>query len=192
MRMRNRCSLQAKQTGFTYLELVFVIILISILYYLSIDKLLKLRADAEQASLAYSISAYRVALSLQMAEMAARDEMYKLPRLVGKNPVDWLQHPPENYAGSSAQLQADSVPPGNWYFDDGQKTLVYRVRFTEFFQSEQGDSTEVRLKVRLKYADKNRNGRFDRRKDVIYGVVLEAVEPYSWLESPKISYKTDT
>lgn len=190
--MIRRLPLHIRQGGFTYLELIIVIILISALYYLSIDKLLKLRAEAEAARLAYSISGFRVALSLQMAEMVARGEMYRLPKLAGNNPVDWLQQPPENYAGSLTAEQAGSVEPGYWYFDKQDRALVYKVRFSSFFESEQTDSTEVRLKVRLNYADKNRNGRYDRRKDDIRGVVLQAQNTYRWLETPKNSDKTDS
>ena len=81
---------ESRARGFTYLELVFVIVILSLLYIFGIDKLLKLRVDAEATGLAYAISGLQVALSLQMSEMVARGEMHKLPVLVGQNPMDWL------------------------------------------------------------------------------------------------------
>ncbi len=174
-----------RQRGFTYLEMVFVIILISLLYVLGIDKLLKLRADAEAASLAYTISGLQGALSLQMAEMVARGDMQKLPVLAGQNPVDWLLQAPEGYVGKRSPQDATTVEPGQWYFDDGSRELVYRVRFHRYFQTDQGHNPEVRLKIGIVYADKDRNGRFERQKDDIQGVRLQPVNGYRWLDEPK-------
>ena len=176
---------ESRARGFTYLELVFVIIILSLLYVFGIDKLLKLRVDAEAAGLAYAISGLQVALSLQMAEMVARGEMHKLSMLVGQNPMDWLLQTPEGYVGKRSPQQVGDVEPGQWYFDEAAGELVYRVRFVRYFQADQGDSPEVRLKVGLIFADKNRNGRFDRQKDDVQGVRLQTVTPYRWLDEPK-------
>jgi general secretion pathway protein G len=183
-------SVESNVRGFTYLELVFVIIILSLLYVFGIDKLLKLRVDAEAAGLSYAISGLRVALSLQMAEMVARGEMHKLPVLVGQNPMDWLLQTPEGYVGKRSPQQASDVEPGQWYFDEARRELVYRVRFVRYFQPDQGDNPEVRLKVGLIYADKDSNGRFDRQKDDVQGVRLQTVNPYRWLDEPKKGFQS--
>ncbi|HEB58027.1 MAG TPA: prepilin-type N-terminal cleavage/methylation domain-containing protein [Gammaproteobacteria bacterium] len=173
--------------GFTYLELIVVIIIISTLFLFAVDRLLRLRVQAEAARLAYTIGGLEVALSMQMAEMAARGEFHRLPRLAGKNPMDWLQQPPENYAGVVDSVEGLTLEPGKWVFDRRRGELVYRVRYAEYFQPEQGLSTNVRLKVLLVFADKNGNGRFERPPDDLYGVRLQNLTPYRWLEEAKNS-----
>ncbi len=171
--------------GFTYLELIVVIIIISTLFVIAVNKLLRLRVEAEAARLAYTIGGLEVALSMQMAEMAARGEFHRLPSLAGKNPMDWLQQPPENYAGVVDDARRATLEPGKWVFDRRRGELVYRVRYAEYFQPEQGFNTNVRLKIRLVFADKNGNGRYERPPDELYGVRLVTLTPYRWLEEPK-------
>ncbi len=183
---RRSATRPLRPAGFTYLELVFVIIILSVLYVLGIDRLLKIRADAEAAALAYTRSGFEVALSLQLASLAAKGRLHEATRLLGANPVDWLAQPPDNYAGAfTPEEAARRVEPGQWWFDTRARELVYRVRFAEFFQPEQGHAPEVRLKIRLVYADNNRNGRFDRQKDDVLGVRLVTLTPYRWLDEPK-------
>lgn len=171
--------------GFTYLELIIVIIIISTLFVFAVDKLLRLRVEAEAARLAYTIGGLEVALSLQMAEMAARGEFNRVPGLAGKNPMDWLQQPPENYAGVVEDASRVTLEPGRWVFDQRRGELVYRVRYAEYFQPEQGLSTNVRLKIRLVFADKDGDGRYQRPPDELYGVRLVTLTPWRWLEEPK-------
>ena len=165
------------------LEMVIVIILVAILFAVAADRLLKYRIAAERVALAYSVAKLRTAVTLEMAHHIIRQEMHKLLDLVGANPMGFLLEQPESYAGVFPSPDLEKIDEGQWFFDSHQGMLVYKVRFGDHFVTDLAGIPRARFKIFLVYADKNKNGRYDRSGDSIMGVKLAPVEPYSWRQT---------
>ncbi len=56
---------------------------------------------------------------------------------------------------------------------------MYLVRNEAYFSGGRPEPPSARFTVELVFADRNGNGRFDRR-DEIEGLRLNALEPYAW------------
>ena len=88
---------------------------------------------------------------------------------------------PANYTGELFDPEPTQIEPGSWYFDQADKTLNYRVRNNEFFQSDlPGDIARIKLKVVIDYNDNNGNERYDADGDEFKSISLQVVGNYSW------------
>ena len=67
----------------------------------------------------------RAGMNVRVAQLYARNQQAKLPALANENPMNWLARPPPNYAGEYFAPAAGLVGAGQWYFDRGDKNLVY-------------------------------------------------------------------
>ncbi len=166
--------------GFSLLELVIVIVIISILLVLAISRLLALQVDAERVSMETVAGTLRSAIGMKVAEAIVKSKVADLPSYEGSNPMDLLAQLPTNYLGELDGVDPATLADGNWYFDKRAKTLVYLVRNKGFFQGGSPNPPRARFAVRLVYSDINRNGLFDRGVDEVEGLRLSPVEPYSW------------
>ena len=176
-----RCRL--RQQGFTLLELVLVILIISIMGLIAIDRLLNYRVDAERAMIQTVVGNIRSGLGLEIARRVARDQIDTINQLEGSNPIELLAQPPSNYIGeidNESQVNRNGV----WYFDTSSSALVYRVQFGDYFQTRLPGPPRVRHRIRLVYTDNNRNDRFDYGIDPVTGLDLVPLENYQW-EFPK-------
>ncbi len=166
--------------GFSLLELVVVIVVISILLTVAISRLLALQVDAERVVMETVVGTLRSAIGIKVAEHIARQNIAGLKDLVGSNPMDRLAELPRNYLGELDGPDPSRLEGGNWYFDTRSRVLVYLVRNKGFFTGGLGDPPRAGFAIRLVYADTNRNGVFDPGIDSIEGLRLEAVAPYAW------------
>ena len=57
--------------------------------------------------------------------------------------------------------------------------------FDKYFESSLGAPAQARFKLKLFYADKNGNGRFDRFVDEFEGADVVKAEPFRWLSRAK-------
>jgi type II secretory pathway pseudopilin PulG len=160
--------------------MVIVVILISILYVIGIDKLLEIRVDAERAALENAVGALQSALNIEVAAHVARDDVKGLYALEGSNPMDRLSKKPKNYLGELSGPDPAAIEGGEWYFDTRDGTLVYRVKYGEYFKTTLLGPPRARFAVRLDYDDLNGNRVFDKDTEQIRGVRLDAVESYAW------------
>ena len=70
-------------------------------------------------------------------------------------------------------LSADEdLPPGQWVFDRSRGMLLYRF---EHFSSGSAAATIIGLRSRLRYEDRNGDGRFDYPLDRFQGVALDRI-----------------
>lgn len=169
-----------RQRGFSLLELVVVIIVISVLLVVAVDKLLALQVDAERVAMEQVAGTLRSALGIKVAESIVRNDMRAIATLEGSNPMDRLAQLPVNYLGEHDGPDPASLEDGNWYFDTRERVLVYLVRNKGFFEGEAGDPPRTRFAIRVVYTDRNSNGRYDHGVDSLEGVRLAALEPYRW------------
>jgi general secretion pathway protein G len=169
--------------GFSLLELLIVIVIISVLSLVAIDRLLRLRFEAERVMVESMLSGLRSALYIEFAGAAARGRSDAMAlEATGGNPMKLLSERPDTYAGEYAAADPGSVAPGSWYFDTKARHLVYVVRFPEQFSSALPGPARARWRVEPDYDDRDGNGRFEPGRDSARGLRLVAVEPYQWRE----------
>lgn len=179
-----------KQSGFTLLELVVVIIIISILGLFAIDRIFAIRDAAEQASVKHLVGAIKSALGLEVARLALAGKMAAVAKLEKTNPLLLLSQVPNNYLGEKENSR-HITEPGVWYFDKKQKALIYNVMYKENFITTLKGLSRIRHQIKLIYNDQNKNKRFDIHYDSIAGLDLFPLEKFSW-NSKNISHLQTT
>lgn len=169
--------------GFSLLELLVVVIIVSVLLVVALDKLLALRFEAERVGMQSVVGALRSALYIEFAGQAARGKTDAAGlAAAGSNPMLNLSEKPDNYAGEFYGPDTAGFKPGTWYFDTRDRALVYVVRFPEQFVTPLAGTPRARFAVQPDYDDLDRNGRFDAGRDPVRGLKLVALEPFSWKE----------
>lgn len=166
--------------GFSLLELVIVIVIISLLLLAAVDRLFALRSEAERAAMHSVLGALRSALYIDFAGAAARGQLRAMDVARGSNPMLRLTEKPENYAGEFYGPDPAAFEPGTWYFDTRDRALIYVVRFPEQFVTSLPGPPRARLAVEPDYEDLDRNGRFDPGRDPVRGLKLQPLEPFGW------------
>jgi general secretion pathway protein G len=166
--------------GFSLLELVVVIVIISVLMVLAISRLLALMVEAERVTMETVAGTLRSAIGMKVAESIVQSKLSELPALAGSNPMALLAETPRNYLGELDGADPARLEDGNWYFDKRDKALVYLVRNKVYFVGGLAGPSRARFTVKLVYSDKNGNGVFDAGVDEIQGLRLGPMESYSW------------
>lgn len=164
-----------RQQGFTLLELVLVILIISILGIAAIDRLLEYRVDAERAMVQTVVGNLRSALGMEVAKRVARDRIQTINNLQNSNPIALLAQPPENYIGEITDESRVSEA-GVWYFDTENSALVYRIRFSDYFRTSLPGPARVRYRIELVHA----SDRHNESTTQIAGLNLVPLENYQW------------
>lgn len=162
-----------RQTGFSLLELVLVIILVVALYALAIDRILPLRGDAEAAAVATTVGTLRSAMGMEVAARIVHRGLDEIASLAGANPMRLLAETPDNYLGEIDGVQPAQLPAGHWYFDRATGELVYLVRYAEYFRTDLPGVPRMVFKVELVYNERNE----------LAGVRLERVNGFVWTQS---------
>jgi prepilin-type N-terminal cleavage/methylation domain-containing protein len=166
--------------GFSLLELLIVIVIISLLLVVAIDRLLRLRFEAERVMVQSVVAALRSALYIEFAAAAARGQLQSVDAARGSNPMLRLAERPDDYAGEFFGADPALFEPGTWYFDTRERALVYLVRFPQQFVTPLSGPPRARLAVEPDYEDVDRNGRFDPGRDPVRGLRLVPLEPFYW------------
>jgi len=170
------------ERGFSLLELLIVVVIISLLMVVAIDRLLKLRYEAERVMVQSVVAALRSALYIEFSASTARVEKDRLASLRGSNPMLRLSDKPDSYAGEFYGPDPAVFEPGTWYFDSRDHALVYVLRFPDEFVSPLSGPPRVRFRIEPDYDDIDHNGRYDPGRDPLLGLKLVPVEPFSWRE----------
>jgi len=177
-------ALPCYQKGFSFLELVLVIIIIGLLLTVAVDKLLILKVEAERTAMETILGNLRSAMNLQVADHITRNKVGELAKIQDSNPMDWLSVRPDGYIGVLDEPDPADVEPYKWYFDSYNKELVYKVGNADYFESKPKSLKLARFKLKLDYTDADSNGGYNPRIDEIHGLTLNSVEPYTWLVEP--------
>ena len=162
-----------------------VIIIISIIGLVAVNRFWQWSVVAERASLQTVVGALRTALGLETTRLAMRQQLDKLPGYVDTNPMDLLAQAPHTYVGE-VKNEKQPVEDGSWYFDSSNRLLVYRLKYTDGFSTTLKGPPRIRYRIKLVYTDNNHNGRYDRNVDDLGGLDLVPNEAYRWLpQGPK-------
>ena len=170
-----------RENGFTLIEFVVVIIIISTLAAVLMDRMLFYQEAAEKAAMEQLAGTLRSALHFQIADRLLNGKTADIAELAQDNPMDWLAEHPSNYVGDRFAPRAGDVPRGHWYFDLKDRHLVYVVSRGEHFTPNPQGRKEVRYVVRLIF--KQNKAKEDARSadiQLVNGVILAPVQPYAW------------
>ena len=158
-------------SGFTLIELIVVIIVISVLGTLAADRLCYYRERAEKAMVDSTVELVKMGLRIRMAELVASNRSTELPQLARENPVRWLDEPPAGYAGEYTA----PGKPGNWYYASQENELIYLPSSTSYLDTGQNKKKELRFRVELRYQIESAGqGRS------IVGITLASINGYKW------------
>jgi len=169
-----------KQNGFTQFEFIIVVILISILSVVALNRMWAWRAEIEQTFIKTVSGNIRSALGMQTAQLALHGKLKQLPQLAGTNPFSLLAQKPDQYLGELSADDPKTQQAGIWYFDTKQKALIYTIKHADDFRSTLKGRARIRLMIRLIYSDLNLNRRYDTGVDSIAGLDLVSLDDYHW------------
>ena len=161
-----------------------VITIISLLFFVAIDRLLVLRVEAERTAMQQVLGSLRSAMSIDIASKIAGNAIPTIAEAEGSNPMQWLSERPENYIGLKNEAEPADIAPGKWYFDKHYGYLIYRVSNAAYFQTNLDGPAVARFRVVLDYTDIDDDGEYTAGIDEIHGLGLAAVEPYKWVNEP--------
>ena len=171
-----------KTRGFSLLELVVVIAIISILVAVALNRLLPYIDEAERVSVLRVEGQLRSTLVMEAAERIIRGQANSVTLLEGSNPFNLLAEPPKNYLGELLPGQQADAAARHWYFDAAERRLVYRRGEPFSLLTADQPRQDPAFEVRVAFADNDGNGFFDFGGDELYGVHFERVAGASWLE----------
>lgn len=123
-------------TGFTLVELAVVAVIFSILGAIFMERLAFYQDEAARAGAQLLLTNMRSALNSKHLEAMMQGKTADLAVLDGANPILFLQRLPDNYVGEVDSWTAKDVAPGQWYFDRGQRKLVYVSRGKKSFPTD--------------------------------------------------------
>ncbi len=165
--------------GFTLLELIVVISIISVLAGIFLSRIPFYQEQAEKAAMEQVAGAVQSALLLRFAALhtrgAATDK--NLQALATDNPVQWLQQKPKNYAGEYFDPTPRSVAPGQWLFDLKSRDLIYLPQHTDYLNAGKDGHKWLRFHVRLGYEPA-----LGGKGKELTSTLFEPVEAYRWLD----------
>lgn len=167
--------------GFSLLELVVVIALISILVATAVTRLLPYIDEAERVAVLRVEGQLRSSINMEAARRIVRGQAASLTELEGSNPFKYLLEPPKNYVGERLQREIDQAPARRWYFAEDKNRLIYRLGAPFGLPARDESPQDPAFVVRVAFEDTNGNGIFEARHDELYGVRLHRVAGTQWL-----------
>jgi general secretion pathway protein G len=160
--------------GFSLLELVVCIIIVSVLAAALLNRLAYYQELAEKAAMESMLRVIKTGLQIRLAELIVTNRQSQAGQLVTEDPFRWLDDKPPNYRG-----RYRSVPDaGAWYFDAGTHELAYVVQTGDRLEfAGGGEARELRFRALL-LKDKVRTTGIE--VESVTGVTLVPVQRYRW------------
>lgn len=118
-----------RESGFSMLELVVVIVVVVSLAAFSYTKLAEMTESVERTDFVRTMNRIQAQLTLKIADWYANGEIVSRNWVETSNPMQLIEVLPENYAGefSSADLKHCTV--SKWCYLTDKHWLVYRVKY---------------------------------------------------------------
>lgn len=175
----SRILYPASSRGFTLLEFIVVISIISILAGLFLKRVPLNQELAEKAAMEQTAAAMQSALVMRYGSLLAGGNATEseLKALASENPMKWLQQKPGNYAGEFFDPGVSTVKPGQWVFDLKSRDLIYVLDRSEYFTPGKDGQKWIRFHVRFEY-EKNAAG----GKKQPSATLFTPAAPYRWFE----------
>ena len=161
-------------------ELAVIAVLVLTLVGVVIQKVWETRAAAERVAVLQTVGALRSALGIAIASRTAQGGLKGLAGLHQSNPIDLLEEPPAGYLGEKDDPDPAAIGGYHWYFDRGERVLVYRVANADRFEGGPPGPARIRLQLRASFTDRNGNGRYDPASETVGGLRLVVLDDYEW------------
>ena len=171
-----------KRCGFTLIELIVVITIISFLAAALLNRVPLYQEAAEKTAMEQTVGVIRSALHLQIANYIVKGRMNDIPKLAQDNPMNWLAEKPKNYLGEFFDPGPGELPAGNWYYDLKSRELVYLVDKGKYFVAGKDGQKQIRFRLELIYNDAGPKIAAAKDEKDMEGLVLQP-EPYTWKAS---------
>jgi len=113
-----RTILKSDQKGFTFTEVIIIIIIVGLLGAVAMVTYISLTGGAEQGNVESVIGSLRSALNLYSAQQIVNGSP-----ITAHNPFDDLANTPPNYAGAFPDVDLSNCPPGEWAYQSGDPGL---------------------------------------------------------------------
>ncbi|MBT8136486.1 MAG: type II secretion system protein [Gammaproteobacteria bacterium] len=173
-------GLAKKQAGFSMLELIVVIGLISTLLVVALSRLAGYVREAERVAVLTMEGQIRNVLVMESAKRILNPGGPTLLALAHSNPMELMLETPVNYLGVLRPEQAREVPGRHWYFDGHNDRLVYRTG-ADLTGVYDGDLQEIRYDVQVAFNDRDGDGSYTAARDELVGVRLHRLGGDGWL-----------
>jgi len=171
-------SPQSSERGFTLVELIVVIAVVSVLAGALLSRVWFYQEQAEKTAMAGVAGVIQGALGMQYGRLLVRGMESEVTALAADNPMKWLAKQPHNYSGEFYDPTSRSVAPGNWVFDLKTRELIYVLDRADHFIPGKDGQKWIRYRVKLMY-DPALGASGNTSKELV-GVLFEPTEPYRW------------
>jgi type II secretory pathway pseudopilin PulG len=156
--------------GFTLIESAVAAGLLGIFVAILISRVLTYQAEAERVAEEQLVATLRTAMQVRAAKAVIAHGEQGLHPLLDENPIGWLADQPANYLGEYYAPDPTELPPGNWYFDRADRSLVYLLGNRKSFSFQ----TSIFLKFKVKFHLPNTAG-INGRSKTSTGLVFDQV-----------------
>jgi general secretion pathway protein G len=124
---------QQRQRGFSLFEFAVAAAVFAILVGIAANRLNLYQQQVESVAAEQLVSSLRAALQSRVAQLHAAQRKRELLTIVDENPIGWLSRTPKNYLGEYYSPDNKKLTAGSWYFDRGEKALVYLITRQDSF-----------------------------------------------------------
>ena len=160
--------------GFTLFELAVSIVIISVLAAVLLNRLGYYQELAEKAAMESALRTIKTGLQIRLAELIVTNRQGQAAQLETEDPIRWLDDKPPNYGGPYRA----APDAGAWYFDAGERQLVYVVKTGDRLELDTGrDARELRFRTQLL---KDRVQLHGIGVESVTGVALLPLNSYRW------------
>lgn len=168
-----------RQRGFTLIELIVVIIILSVLMGTFLNRIYYYQERAEKTAMEGVAAAVQSALTMQYGRILIHGKPADVPALAQGNPMAWLQKKPPNYAGEFYDPMPQSVAAGSWIFDLKTHDLIYVLNNASYFTPGKDGKKWVRFHVAINH-EAPPTASSQGAPLELTGALFEPVEPYVW------------
>ena len=134
------------------------LLLISVLVGVFLERALYYRGLAEKSAMEQVALDLRSSVNLRVAELILENRFADLIPLAAQNPMDLLERKPQNYLGILNGAGVQEIVPGNWYFDNTSKEVVYYVDSGRYFAPDEQGRMRAAWRVKLVQGGGRRRG----------------------------------
>ena len=164
-----------RRSGFTLIELTVVVCVVAVLFGVALERLLHYQELGERAVLQQNVAAMNTALSMKFAAYITDGRPQAIEGELGKNPVNLLARPPENYLGELDAPDIAKLPRPSWHFDRRSADLIYLPLHERHLSSASGRIDALHFRI---YLTEPRNAPGDPRE--LRQPFVGPTVPFTW------------
>jgi hypothetical protein len=135
-----------RQRGFSRFEFAVAAAVFAALVGIAANRLNLYQQQIESVAAEQLIATLRVALQFRISHLTAEQRQNEVLTIADENPIEWLSEKPKNYLGEYYSPDNKKLTRGSWYFDRGDRTLVYLLSHQNSFAF--GSSILLKFKVK--------------------------------------------